>query len=341
MKKLNRIVVLLALCISAYSWGQTTSPPVYNDDDQPIDLAVEKAPAVKKQAPKPKQPAVAKPATEATPTTTATIPAPVTPPPEAQPAQAPTTPPAPVSAPTPTPPVTSPPAEAVAPSPAPTPVPAPVTAPITPTLPATAPAEIVPPPINPPDGAVKRDAGMDISTSMPVTFDKYDDNSLSSQDTTDVFKLYGRNGEGVGIILIPKSPTMQLSVALLGESGELLSQTQAPQPGAPLSFQTSPLDRNRIIYIQVKDANLPANAPATELRQYSLELKPIAPPPPPPPVAPVAVPQPSAEPQQVVGGTTPAELPPAETAEPVLRRWRCTPPGCRHRRSTPNLPRDG
>lgn len=135
---------------------------------------------------------------------------------------------------------------------------------------------------------------MDIATALPVTFNKYDDNTLSSQDTVDVFKLYARTGEGVGVILIPKNPTMQLAVALLGENGELLSQTQAPQPGAPLAFQTSPLDRNRIIYIQIKDANLPMNAPAFELRPYSLELKPIAPPPPAAAIVPPATTAPTA-----------------------------------------------
>lgn len=103
----------------------------------------------------------------------------------------------------------------------------------------------------------------------------------------DVFKLFARAGEGVGVIVTPINPQMQMSVELLGEGGELLSQTQAPNPGAPISFQTSPLDKNSVIYIQIRDMNLMMGvAPAGEMRKYSLELKPItAPEPPPPPTA--------------------------------------------------------
>ena len=124
---------------------------------------------------------------------------------------------------------------------------------------------------------------------------------LSPQDPVDTYKFYARADEGIGVILVPAYPSTQFSVDLLGEGGELLSQTQAAQPGATLSFQTSPLDRNAIIYIQVKDASLSPASPLTELRQYTLELKPI-----------VAV---QAE-APLAAVAPPATLPPEEMAPP-------------------------
>lgn len=138
-----------------------------------------------------------------------------------------------------------------------------------------------------PDAGPAKDAGSDRYSALAVTFQIYSENFLDSQDTMDVFKLFARAGEGVGVIVTPINPQMQMSVELLGEGGELLSQTQAPNPGAPISFQTSPLDKNSVIYLQIKDMNLMMGvSPQGETRKYSLELKPItAPEPPPPPTA--------------------------------------------------------
>lgn len=134
------------------------------------------------------------------------------------------------------------------------------------------------------DAGPAKDAGSDRYAALPVTFQIYSENFLDTQDLMDVFKLFARSGEGVGVIVTPANPQMQMSVELLGESGELLSQTQAPNPGAPISFQTSPLDKNSVIYLQIKDMNLMAGvAPPGETRKYSLELKPITAPEPPPP----------------------------------------------------------
>lgn len=324
MRKSGRFVLsalFISLLIAFNARTQTTSPPIYDDNDNPIDLSIEKLPPPKKPAPKPTAPPQAAlpqaapkplpPAATVTTTTTTTeeapapIPEPAAPPqaalpqvatPQTEP-QAATPPEAPVVE------------ETVTTTTTTTVVPAPVSPPPAAMPPVVSPPVVMPPAPPPPsetvttatlptipagDGHPPRDAGMDIATALAVTFDKYDNNSLSSQDTVDVFKLYGRGGEGVGVILIPKHPMMQLSVALLGETGEMLSQTQAPQPGSPLSFQTSPLDSNRTIYIQVKDSNLPEEAPPFELRQYSLELKPIAPP------EPVAAPASQTAPQAAV-----------------------------------------
>ncbi|MDP2600179.1 MAG: hypothetical protein Q8P84_05530 [Deltaproteobacteria bacterium] len=258
------------------SWAQES--PTYDDNDVPIDLSIGEPKIIK---PKPKQetappaeaqpaPAPAEPAVTVETTTTTTT---VTPPPAAPaaaPAPMPVPPPAPAPFPVPTP--TAPPAvvEQTVPTP---------TLPAQPALPSGLETAPLPPtaetPVLPADGGPHRDAGSDLATAFPVTYAKYE-NGLSPQDAIDTYKFYARAHEGIGVILVPAYPSTQFSVDLLGEGGELLSQTQAPQPGATLSFQTSPLDRNATIYIQVKDAGLSPASPLTELRQYTLELKPIA-----------------------------------------------------------------
>lgn len=135
------------------------------------------------------------------------------------------------------------------------------------------------------DGGPLKDAGGDLQTALAVTFAKYENNFLSPQDAADVFQLYTRAREGVGVILKPKHPSSQLVCDLLGKEGELLSQTQAPAAGQTLSFQTSPFEENALLYLRVKDMNLAPDSPPSELREYSLELRPIAalePPAPPP-----------------------------------------------------------
>lgn len=154
-------------------------------------------------------------------------------------------------------------------------------------------AEPMPPPMEAPapttiapaaDAGPAKDAGSDRYSALPVTFQIYAENFLDVQDTIDVFKLFARAGEGIGVIVTPSSPQMQMSVELMGENGELLSQTQAPNAGAPISFQTSPLDKNSVIYLQIKDMNLMMGvSPPGETRKYSLELKPLTAPQPPPP----------------------------------------------------------
>ena len=126
------------------------------------------------------------------------------------------------------------------------------------------------------DGGPFKDAGSDLATSLPITYSLYDDNSLSSQDRMDIFKFYIRTKEGVGVILKPNSPAMQIACEILSETGELLSQTQAATAGAPLSFQTSPFDKNGVIYLRITDMTLLPETPPTDIRRYSLEFKPIA-----------------------------------------------------------------
>lgn len=250
-----------------------------------------------------------------------------------EPAVNPAPAPAPTETPTPPAPVPTPAPSSVPPSPAPIPVPPaatqlkipPPTLP-TPVVPVATPSTPAAPPVAAPavvenlvpsnvsvvsvgavetsgDLGTKKDAGSDLSTALPVTYNKYDDNSLSSQDMIDVYKFYGRSGEGVGIILLPNYPNMQLSVEILGESGELLSQTQASQPGAPLSFQTSPLQKNTTLYLRIKDTNLVVGTASPDLRKYALELKPI--------VAPVAVvaPPPAAAPPPPAAVSAPTATP--------------------------------
>lgn len=129
----------------------------------------------------------------------------------------------------------------------------------------------------PADAVVARDAGSSIAEALPVTYFRYNDNSLSDKDTVDIFKFYARAGESLGIVLEPKDPKMQIAIDLLGESGEVLTQTQASAPGSSLSFQTSPINTNAVVYIQVRDMNLLVQGvPTPEVRGYALELKPIS-----------------------------------------------------------------
>lgn len=160
------------------------------------------------------------------------------------------------------------------------PIPPEMAEPMPPTMETPAPTAVGPAA----DAGPAKDAGSDRYSALPVTFQIYAENFLDTQDTMDVFKLFARAGEGVGVIVAPSSPQMQMSVELMGENGELLSQTQAPNPGAPISFQTSPLDKNSVIYLQIKDMNLMMGvSPPGETRKYSLELKPLTAPEPPPP----------------------------------------------------------
>lgn len=147
------------------------------------------------------------------------------------------------------------------------------------------------------DAGPARDAGSDLNSALPVTFDRYGENYLSLKDNVDIFKFYARAGEGVALILTPLDANSQLSVDLLGKNGERLSQSQASKIGGTVSFQTSPLPGNEIIYIQIKDLDLTTNQTVTEeaVRRYSLELRPmqitaaLPPPPPPPPSLPPAI----------------------------------------------------
>lgn len=146
---------------------------------------------------------------------------------------------------------------------------------------------------------MQKDAGSDIANALPITYSQYN-GTLSTEDNVDLYKFYARAGEGIGMIATPDNPSLQLAVDLLGENGEILSQTQAPQAGAPLSFQTSPLGKNTTIYIQIKDNNLSGLA-VTGLKKYTLELKPIV-------VAVPVTPEPSPT-------ATTETLPPAGVAE--------------------------
>lgn len=161
------------------------------------------------------------------------------------------------------------------------------------------PAEIVGPAT--PDAGPLKDAGGDLQTALVVTFTQYENNFLSPEDPVDVFQVYTRALEGVGVILKPKHPSSQLVCDLLGKDGELLSQTQASAAGQTLSFQTSPFKENSLLYLRLKDMNLAPESPLSELREYSLELRPLAAvqPPPPAPLPPqLEEPQPKAPPAE-------------------------------------------
>lgn len=127
-----------------------------------------------------------------------------------------------------------------------------------------------------PDGGPLKEAGSDLASALAVTFARYENNFLSPADTVDTFALFTRAREGVGVVLTPKHPSSQLVCDLLGKEGELLSQTQAGQPGQTLSFQTSPMEENAILYLRVRDMQLTETSPPAELREYALELRPIA-----------------------------------------------------------------
>ncbi len=302
MFKKTILPLLSTACLFFYSSllaQESKQTPTYDDNDVPVDLSVGEPKKIKPKPQTEMKPAETKP-TEAVkpkeqPAATGAVkqeaPKPA---PEPTPAPTPVPTPAPVPAPAP-----------LAPQPVPVPPPPlPVPAPTTPPVAVTAPAPITPPPpptlqpegtltqpalpvaevLSPPvapvaplpsDGGPQRDAGSDLASALPITYAKYE-SLLSPQDPLDTYKFYARANEGIGVILTPGYPSTQFGVDLLGEAGELLSQTQSSQPGATLSFQTSPLDKNATIYIQIRDTNMSAASPLTELRSYTLELKPIA-----------------------------------------------------------------
>lgn len=272
------LVVLFGVGVILFytsSWSQESKPaPTYDDDDVPVDLSVGEP---KKIKPKPKtelKPAEPKPTPVQEPAATGAVKQEAPPP-------VPAPPPAPEPVPTPAPAPTPAPIEpALAPPPPspPLPVPSPTTPPETIMTPPTVETTEIPAaPLAPlsSDAGPQRDAGSDLASALPITYARYE-SVLSPQDSLDTYKFYARANEGIGFILTPGYPSTQFGVDLLGEMGELLSQTQSSQQGATLSFQTSPLDKNATIYIQIRDANMSTASPLTELRVYTLELKPIA-----------------------------------------------------------------
>lgn len=279
--------------------AQNSPPPLYETEEElPKDLAIEKLPPKKKPTPPPQQPPAQPqetPPAEIKPAETVTQPEPKTEPEEKIKVEAKEVEIKPVVEPPPQPEITVPEdVPVVSPTPAPqAPVtPPPVTPPSTAQPPATTP--LVATPLQ--DGGPLKDAGNELLSALSVTYSQYESNFLSPVDSVDTFKIFTRLQEGVGVILKPKHPATLLACDLLGEGGELLSQTQASGPGQHLAFQTSPFEKNGIIYLQVRDSNLSADSPPTEQREYSLELKPIAvivppPPPPTPPPAPTPVEQ--------------------------------------------------
>lgn len=307
-----RKIFLLIGMLLAFSVTAQTPPPLYDAEGEalPPDLAIEKErPKVRPAAPSSATPSPSTPSVEsATPLIK----------PEAQ-----------------TPSETEP--SAITPPPANVPTLQAVPKAIEPTLPEqTLPEEITVVPVTTQpqkldDGGPWRDAGSDLNSALPITFGRYGENYLSTKDNVDIFKFYARAGEGVALILTPLDGTSQMSVDLMGKNGERLSQSAAKTPGESISFQTSPLRENDIIYIQIKDLSLTAAVPnpnaEESAKRYSLELRPMAtvaalpppPPPPPPAVAPAppltAAPviEPKAEATTPVGATTPTDagIPPA------------------------------
>lgn len=163
----------------------------------------------------------------------------------------------------------------------------------------------------PGDGGPGKDAGQELISALPITFSRYEDNYLSNDDLVDVYKIYARAGEGLGFIIIPSNNDSQLAVDILGPSGDLLSQTQAQQPGQALTFQTSPIPTNSTLFIRIQDTRLLGQGAANpQLRKYSLELKPIAAPQ--PPAA-------SFPPSRTAETTQPATPEASEPAEPSLK----------------------
>lgn len=316
---IKKYLIILLLSLATVSWAQT-APPLYdNNQNLPPDLAIGGEKKVrripkKKGVPKKeeegedktlsKEPEKA-PVTETAPVTPPSATTPPTGMSEPTPAEVKPTEPtptgtteteqkidsAPVTLPTETKTETKPPfAEPPSPEEAPA-------TPETAEQPLPENVSVVPAPTTgelPSDGGPNKDAGSNLSEALPITYHRYNENFLTDKDTVDIFKFYGRAGEGLGVIVEPKHPNMQVSVDLLGEGGELLSQTQTAAPGQTLSFQTSTLTENSSIYIQVRDVNLLVRGTAApEVHPYSLELKPVIeamafPPTTPPMAAPVA-----------------------------------------------------
>lgn len=272
--------------------AQTEAPPIYDTEgeEEYKDLAIEK------EKPAPKKPAPPTPA-ETTPT--------VAEPQEAKPQEkmqveqakpielpsAPVPETKPVAQEPPPPPLPPLPVEQKQPE-----IPVPSNVPVV----QVSPVEIIP---SNPDGGPLQDAGGDIQTALPVTYAFYKENSFSPSDTVDIFKLHTRANEGVAVILSSEHPSSQLSCDILNEAGELLSQTKSANPGAPLSFQTTPFEKNDTLYLRVGDLNFLADSPPTELRKYSLDIKPIAALiPPPPPAVPEAMEEKAPTPEQSAAG---------------------------------------
>ncbi|MBI4124900.1 MAG: hypothetical protein HY466_03085, partial [Deltaproteobacteria bacterium] len=119
----------------------------------------------------------------------------------------------------------------------------------------------------------------------------------------------------------PKHPSSSLVCELLGKNGELLSQTQASAAGQILSFQTSPFEENAVLYLRVKDMNLAPDSPASELREYSLELRPIAALQPPPEAVQSGAP-PKPEPPGVKEKSAVREKPKTTREVPAAPLWK-------------------
>lgn len=245
-------------------FAQTSPPPLYEEqgeEELPVDLSVEKLPQKKKPPPAEPQPPI-----EATqPDVKPAEPAQKI---QVEPKEA-------VQLPSPTPAPAAPPPPPITPVETKPEIKVPANVPVIEVKPLEAtPAQQESAPLQ--DGGPLKDAGNEPATALTVTYSLYETNLLAPNDPIDTFKIYTRPQEGIGVILIPKNPASQLTCDLLGEQGEVLSQTQAPAPGQPLSFQTSPFDKNGVLYLQVRDLALSVAAPDAEPREYSLELKPIA-----------------------------------------------------------------
>lgn len=300
MKKCLFILFVAPILLSIKTYSQDNPPAPYEvEEENPVDLAPEQEPVRKKTPPPaPAAPPAAAPATEQK----ASVKKPTEQPVEQQKVQVEQK--APVALPS----------QPQAPKleekkveiPVPSNVPVLKVSPETPTQP------VLPAQPAPPDAGPLRDAGENPSQALPVTYALYESNSLSPSDTTDVFQFYARAKEGIGVILKPLHPSSKLSCEILGESGEVLSQTEAINSGELLAFQISPFEENKTIYFRIKDKNLLPESPLSEQRQYSFELKPIATltPTPAPPASPQAASTPSQPPVPSASAPQPPESKP-------------------------------
>ncbi len=291
--------IVLTLFISFQLHAQTSPPPLHeSEEEEPIDLAPEKEAPKKKAAP----PQKTEPAPESAPKATEPAEEKVEVAPEKPielPSPKPPTPAAPL--PPPEPPAVEPPKPEIK---VPSNVPVVPVEPIAPETSVAAPGAA--------DGGPMKDAGSDLTAAFPITYALYPENSLSPADTLDVYKLFGRAKEGIGVILIPAQPSSQLVCEILNEQGELLSETKAMSPGETLSFQTSPLEQNSVLYFRVKDLSLLPDSPPAETRKYSLELKPIQP----LSIQPLSAAPEHAQPGQAQPGQAPTDQGVSEQPEP-------------------------
>lgn len=262
MKKI--VFILAAFLIVGQLQAQTTAPPLHEtEEEEPVDLAPETTPKKKPAAPTP-----VAPQPQATPPSQETPPA--TPPTEEK---VQVTPEKPIELPSPKPALPEP--ALPEPEPPKPEIKVPSNIPVVPVEPSAPGQATTVPEMTFPDGGPMKDAGADLTGALPITYAIYNENGLSSADTIDTYKFYGRTKEGVGVILVPSQPSSQLACEIVNERGELLSDTKALNPGEALSFQTSPLEQNSVLYFKIKDLNLLPDSPPTEIRKYSLELKPI------------------------------------------------------------------